>query len=61
VIAALIRAVDEFGLDGPIQDWLRRVDDWSTVEWEQVASVIAAGARSAPLSFPADRGIDIAA
>ena len=61
VVAALVRAVDEFGLDGPIQAWLRRVDDWSAVQWEQVAALLADRARSAASSCPPNRETAMAA
>jgi hypothetical protein len=61
VVAALIRAVDEFGIDGPIQAWLRRVDDWSAVAWEQLAALLSDRARSEASSCPANRGAAIAA
>ena len=40
VVTALVRAVDEYDLDGSIRAWLRRVDDWSAVDWEQVAALL---------------------
>ena len=61
VVAALIRAVDEYGIDGPIRTWLRRVDDWSDVEWKQVAVLLSERARSATSSCSVGRGAAIAA
>ena len=61
VVAALLRAVDEFGLDGPIQAWLGRVNDWSAVEWDQVAALLAHGAKLAASPYPAERSAPVAA
>jgi hypothetical protein len=61
VVTALIRAVDEFGLEGAIRAWLRRVDDWRAVEWQQVAALLVLRATVPASPCPADGETAIAA
>jgi hypothetical protein len=43
IISALAKAVHEFGLNGPMREWLGQVDDWNVVDWAQVAARLAGG------------------
>jgi hypothetical protein len=43
LLGALTRAVEEFGLDGPICTWLTRVEDWRVVNWDQVSARLSRG------------------
>jgi hypothetical protein len=40
VLMALITAVDEYRLEGPIRAWVGRVRDWEGVDWADLAGAL---------------------
>src|SRR3712207_4993339 len=62
LVMALIRAVEEFGLTGPICTWLARVEDRRVVDWQQVAGQLSRSATErSPTSSADDQPRTVAA